>query len=223
MKVLLFGATGMIGQGVLRECLRDPRVDEVRSIVRSPSGTAHPKLTEILHQDFLDYRAIEGRLAGLDACFWCLGVSSAGMGEAEYRRITLDMTLAAAETLVRLNPTMTFCYISGAGADSTGKGRIMWARVKGQIENALLRLPFKAVYLFRPGFIQPLHGITSRTPLYRWIYQVLGPLFPLIKALFPTGVITTQQLGQAMIQACAEGAPHTVLEMRDLTSWGRPG
>lgn len=216
MKVLLFGATGMIGQGVLRECLLDPRIDEVRSIVRSPSGTSHPKLVEILHQDFLDYSAIEDRLERLDSCFWCLGVSSAGMREADYRHITHDVTLAAARALVRLNPAMTFCYISGAGADGTGRGRIMWARVKGQIENALLGLPFKAVYLLRPGLIRPLHGIRSRTAAYRFVYAVLGPALPLVKALWPDSLTTTEQLGRAMIKAGLEGAPKPVLEMADI-------
>jgi len=216
MKVLLFGATGMIGQGVLRECLLDPRITEVRSLVRTPSGVIHPKLKEILHQDYFDYTAIEGQLTGLDACFFCLGVSSAGMTEEAYRRITHDLTLAAASTLSRLNPAMTFSYISGAGADSSEKGRVMWARVKGEIENALLRLPFKAVHLFRPGAIRPLHGITSRTPLYRILYRVLGPFLPLLKAVSPDSLTTTEQLGRAMIHAGLEGAPKAVLEMRDI-------
>jgi uncharacterized protein YbjT (DUF2867 family) len=216
MKVLLFGATGMIGQGVLRECLLDPRIDEVRSVVRKASSATHPKLSEIVHPDFLDYGAIEDRFLDLDACLWCLGVSSAGMGEAEYRRITYDMTLAAARTLARLNPAMTFCYISGAGADSTGGGRIMWARVKGQIETALRALPFKAIYLFRPGLIQPLHGIRSRTAAYRFAYTVLGPLLPLVKALWPNAITTTEQLGRAMLQAGLEGAPKPILEMPDI-------
>jgi uncharacterized protein YbjT (DUF2867 family) len=216
MKVLLFGATGMIGQGVLRECLLDPRVTEVRSLVRAPSGVAHPKLQEILHGDFFDYSDIEDQLMGLDACCFCLGVSSAGMSEEAYRRVTHDLTLAAATTLCRLNPGMTFSYISGAGADSTERGRIMWARVKGQIENALLRLPFKAVYLFRPGAIRPLHGITSRTPLYRLLYRLLGPFLPLLKAISPDSLTTTEQLGKAMLHASLEGAPQPVLEMRDI-------
>ena len=216
MKVLLFGATGMIGQGVLRECLLDPRLTEVRSLVRTASGTTHPKLKELLHRDFFDYTTIEDQLTGLDACFFCLGVSSAGMTEAAYRRITHDLTLAAASTLSRLNPTMTFGYISGAGADSSERGRIMWARVKGQIENALLRLPFRAVHLFRPGAIRPLHGITSRTKLYRILYRVLGPFLPLLKAVSPDSLTTTEQLGRAMIHAALEGAPKAVLEMRDI-------
>ena len=216
MKVLLFGATGMIGQGVLRECLLDPRVTEVRSLVRSPSGVTHAKLKEILHADFFDYSAIEGQLTDLDACCFCLGVSSAGLTVEAYRRVTRDLTLAAATALSRLNPAMTFCYISGAGADSTEKGRIMWARVKGETENALLRLPFKAVYLFRPGAIRPLHGIISRTPLYRALYRVLGPFLPLLKAVSPDSLTTTEQLGRAMLQAGLMGAPQALLEMRDI-------
>jgi uncharacterized protein YbjT (DUF2867 family) len=216
MKVVLFGATGMIGQGVLRECLLDPRVTEVRSIGRSATGIRDPKLKEILHQDVDDLAAIEDQLVGLDACFFCLGVSAAGMTEAAYQRVTLDLTLAVATTLSRLNPGMTFGYISGAGADSSEKGRIMWARVKGRTENALLRLPFKAVYLFRPGAIQPLHGITSRTRLYRILYRVLGPFLPLLKKISPDNLTTTEQLGRAMLRAAQNGAPKAVLEMRDI-------
>ena len=183
MKVLLFGASGMVGQGVLRECLLDPEVTTVLSIVRSSTGQQHPKLREIVHKDFLDFSSIESELSGFDACFFCLGVSSAGMSEENYRRITYDITLAAAQTLVKLNPNMTFVYVSGAGTDSSERGRVMWARVKGQTENALLRLPFKAAYMFRPAVIVPLHGIKSRTMLYRIPYAVLGPLLPLLKRL----------------------------------------
>ena len=216
MRVVLFGATGMIGQGVLRECLLDPEVTQVVSIGRGLSGETHPKLKEIRHQDFFDFSAIEGELSGLDACFYCLGVSAAGMTEEAYRRVTHDMTLAAATMLCRLNPAMTFSYISGAGADSTEHGRIMWARVKGVTENALRRLPFKAVYLFRPGAIQPLHGITSRTKLYRILYRVLGPFLPLLKAVSPDSLTTTEQLGKAMLHAGLHGAPKAVLEMPDI-------
>jgi uncharacterized protein YbjT (DUF2867 family) len=216
MKVLLFGATGMIGQGVLRECLLDPQVTEVLSVGRSLSGQAHPKLREILHQDFFDFSAIEGDLSGLDACFFCLGVTSAGLTEEVYHRLTHDLTLAAARTLSGLNPGMTFIYVSGAGTDSTERGRVMWARVKGQTENALLRLPFKAVYLFRPGLIQPLHGITSSTRLYRVLYRALGPVLPLLKAVWPDSLTTTEQLGKAMIHTALQGAPKSVLETRDI-------
>jgi uncharacterized protein YbjT (DUF2867 family) len=216
MKVLLFGATGMIGQGVLRECLLDPRVSEVLVIGRSPSGQAHPKLRELLHGDFFDYAAVEAELTGLDACCFCLGVTSAGLSEDAYQRVTYDLTLAAAQTLVRLNPAMSFCYISGAGADSSEQGRVMWARVKGRIENALLRLPFKGVYIFRPGAIRPLHGITSRTALYRVLYVLLAPFWPLLKALAPGSFTTTEQLGRAMVQAALEGAPKAILETPDI-------
>ena len=216
MKVLLFGATGMIGQGVLRECLIDPRVTQVVSLVRRPTNQTHPKLKELVHPDFFDYGRIKGDLTGLDACFFCLGVSSAGLDETEYRRVTYDLTLAAAQALSRLNPSMTFSYISGAGTDSTEQGRIMWARVKGATENALLRLPFKAVYLFRPGAIQPLHGIQSSTKLYRILYQVMGPFFPILKILSPDSFTTTEQLGRAMLHAGLEGAPKAVLETRDI-------
>ena len=212
MEVLLLGATGMIGQGVLREALADPRVTGVRSIVRRPSGAAHPKLREIVHGDFFDLSPLEGQLAGLDACLFCLGVSSAGMGEADYRRVTFDLTLAVAGTLARLDPGMTFVYVSGAGTDSSERGRIMWARVKGMTENALLRLPFKAVYLFRPGMIRPLDGIRSSTRLYRVLYRLLAPVFPVLEAVRPDSFTTTRRLGRAMVQAGLAGAPGPVLE-----------
>ena len=216
MKVLLFGATGMIGQGVLRECLRDPQVSEVVALVRRPSGQTHPKLRELCHENFFDYAALEGDLSGLDACFFCLGVSSAGMAEDAYHRVTHDLTLAAAEALVRLNPAMTFIYVSGAGTDGTGQGKVMWARVKGRTENALARLPFKAVHLFRPGLIQPLHGIQSSTRLYRVLYRLMAPLFPVLRAFAPDSFTTTERLGRAMIQAALAGAPKAVLETRDI-------
>ena len=216
MNVLLFGASGMVGQGVLRECLLDPEVTTVLSIVRSSTGQQHPKLREIVHKDFLDFSSIESELSGFDACFFCLGVSSAGMSEENYRRITYDITLAAAQTLVKLNPNMTFIYVSGAGTDSSERGRVMWARVKGQTENALLRLPFKAAYMFRPAVIVPLHGIKSRTRLYRVSYAVLGPLLPLLKALMPKYVTTTEKLGRAMLIAAKRGAPKPVLENSDI-------
>ncbi|MGD0227095.1 MAG: NAD-dependent epimerase/dehydratase family protein [Terriglobia bacterium] len=216
MNVLLFGASGMVGQGVLRECLLDPEVISVLSIARSSTGQQHPKLREIVHKDLVDFSSIESELSGLDACFFCLGVSSAGMSEENYRRVTYDITLAAAETLVKLNPEMTFVFVSGAGTDSSERGRIMWARVKGQTENALLRLPFKAAYMFRPGVIVPLHGIKSRTALYRIPYAVLGPLLPLLRALMPKYVTTTEKLGRAMLIAAKRGAPKAVLETSDI-------
>ena len=218
MKVVIFGATGMVGQGVLRECLLDPEVGQVVSVVRTASGQTHAKLREVVHGNFTDFSGIESELSGCDACFFCLGVSSAGMTEAEYTRVTYDITLAAARTLVRASPGMTFEYISGQGADSSEKGRSMWARVKGRTENALLALPFNAAYMFRPGFIQPLHGIKSKTRVYRFFYAVSKPLLPVLKAIFPQYVTTTERLGRAMIGVARHGYPKKVLEMRDINS-----
>jgi uncharacterized protein YbjT (DUF2867 family) len=160
MKVIIFGATGMVGQGVLRECLLDPDVRRVLSIGRSATGQRHEKLRELIRADLLDYSAIENELRGYDACFFCLGITSLGLSEEQYRRVTYDITMAAAKALARLNPDMTFVYVTGAGTDITEHGRTMWARVKGETENALLRLPFRAAYMFRPAAIQPLYGIT---------------------------------------------------------------
>ena len=215
MNILLFGASGMVGQGVLRECLLDPDVATVLSIVRNSTGQQHLKLREIVHKDFFDFSSIQSELSGFDACFFCLGVSSAGMSEENYRHITYDITLAAAQTLAKLNPNMTLVYVSGAGTDSSEHGRVMWARVKGQTENALLRLPFKAAYMFRPAVIVPLHGIKSKTRLYRVFYAVLGPLLPLLKA-FPKYVTTTEKLGRAMLIVAKRGAPKPVLENSDI-------
>jgi uncharacterized protein YbjT (DUF2867 family) len=216
MDVVLFGATGMVGQGVLRECLRDREVGSVLSIVRSATGQRHPKLRELVHTNFLDYSAIEDQLSGFDACFFCLGVSSAGMTEENYRRVTYDFTMAAARTLARLNPTMTFIYVSGMGTDSSERGRSMWARVKGKTENELLRLPFQAAYMFRPAAIVPLDGIRSKTKLYRALYVVLGPILPWLNAQFPKYVTTTEQVGRAMIKVTKQGAQKPVLENLDI-------
>lgn len=218
MKAIIFGATGMVGTGVLRECLLDPEVEQVLSVVRSGSGQTHAKLREVVHGNFMDFSRIEAELAGYDACFFCLGVSSAGMTEEEYTRVTYDITMAAATALARLNPGMVFEYISGTGTDNTEKGRSMWARVKGRTENALLALPFKAAYMFRPGFIQPLHGIRSKTRPYRIFYAITTPLLPVLKTFFPQYVTTTERLGQAMIAVAKHGYPKKVLEMRDINS-----
>jgi len=216
MNVLLFGSSGMVGQGVLRECLLDPGVTAVLSIARSNSGQQHQKLREIVHKDFLDFSSLESELSGFDACFFCLGVSSAGMSEESYRRITYDIALAAARTVLKVSPNLTFIYVSGAGTDSSEHGRSMWARVKGQTENALLRLPFKAAYMFRPALIVPLNGIKSRTRLYRISYAVLGPILPVLQASFPKYVTTTQQVGRAMIKVARKGAAKPVLENIDI-------
>lgn len=216
MKVILFGASGMVGQGVLRECLLDPVVDAVLAVGRGGVKQQDAKLSVLVQDDFFDYSASEAKLKGYDACCFCLGVSSAGMSEADYRRITFDLTLAAAETLARLNPAMTFMYVSGMGTDSSEKGRIMWARVKGETENALLDLPFKAAYMFRPGIIRPLHGIKSKTPLYNAFYVALDPLLWLVGKLTPNSMTTTEQLGRAMLHAARDGAPKSWLETADI-------
>jgi uncharacterized protein YbjT (DUF2867 family) len=218
MKVLLFGATGMVGQGVLRECLLDADVESAVSIGRGVTGQKHPKLRELRHDNFLDFSAIEDHLSGFDACFFCLGVSSAGMSEEQYQRITYGFTMAAARVLAKLNPSMTFIYVSGMGTDSSERGRSMWARVKGKTENELLRLPFRAAYMFRPGAIVALHGIQSRTKLYRILYVPLSPLLPLLYKLFPKYVTTTEQLGRAMLKVAKHGWPKPVLETADINN-----
>ena len=217
MNVLLFGASGMVGQGVLRECLLAPDVARVVTVGRSATGQSHPKLREIVATDLYDLAPLESELVGFDACFFCLGVSSAGMSEARYTRVTYDLTLAVATTLARLNPGMTFVYVTGAGTDATERGRTMWARVKGRTENALLRLPLKT-FLFRPGMIQPLHGIRSKTWLYRAGYAVLAPFTPLLKRRFPTAVTTTEQVGRAMLAVARRGHPTPVLETADINA-----
>jgi uncharacterized protein YbjT (DUF2867 family) len=218
MNVLIFGATGMIGQGVLRECLLDPGVALVQTVGRTATGVTDPRLSEIVHGDLMSYASIEPRLVGFDACFFCLGVSSAGMSEADYERVTYGITMAAATTLARLNKSLTFIYVSGAGTDSSERGRIMWARVKGRTENALLRLPFKAAYMFRPGVIQPLHGIKSKTAAYRILYSITEPLLPALRRLTPGLILTTEQIGRAMLTAARQGASARVLESRDIST-----
>jgi uncharacterized protein YbjT (DUF2867 family) len=216
VKAILFGASGMVGQGVLRECLLDPSVERVLSIVRNPTGQKDPKFAELAHKDFFDFSGIESQLAGYDACFFCIGVTSSGMTEESYSRAIFGMTLAAAETLARLNPQMTFLFVSGAGSDGTEKGRVMWARVKGRTENAVLRLPFRAAYVFRPGMIQPLHGIRSKTQSYRVMYALMSPVLPLLRRLLPQYVTTTELLGRAMLRVAQNGYPKRILESRDI-------
>jgi len=208
----------MVGQGVLRECLVDPDVRDILAVGRSTTGQHHPKLRELQHPDLTDLRSIETQLTDFDACFFCLGVSSAGMSEADYRRITFDLTLAVASVLARLNPGMTFIYVTGAGTDSSERGRTMWARVKGQTENALLRLPFKAAVMFRPAGIIPLHGIRSKTRLYRAAYAVTRPFWPALEAAFPRYVTTTERIGRAMLRVAKEGGPKSVLDTRDINA-----
>jgi uncharacterized protein YbjT (DUF2867 family) len=216
MNVLLFGATGMVGQGALRECLLNAGVERVATVGRRPTGQHYEKLRDVVVPDVADLSAVEGELVGYDACLFCLGVTSAGMSEAEYTRLTHDLTVSVARTLLRLNPGLTFVFVSGAGADTTERGRVMWARVKGKAENAVLGMGFRAAYVFRPAAIIPLHGITSRTRWIRIASTSLKPLFPVLKALFPNYVTTTEQLGRAMLKVAREGFPKTVIEARDI-------
>lgn len=220
MKVILFGATGMVGQGVLRECLLDPDVETVLAIGRTPTGQNHAKLREITHADFFDLSAIAPDLTGYDACLFCLGISSLGMSEPDYRRITYDITLAVANTLVQLNPGMTFVYVTGQSTDSTEQGKVMWARVKGKTENDLLKLPFKAAYMFRPGGIQPLHGVRSKTAWVQAIYTGTGPLWALLNRIAPKYVTTTEKLGRAMIRVVRNGYSRPILETVDINQVG---
>jgi len=213
----------MVGQGVLRECLADPQVESILIVGRSSSGVENPNVREIVQPDLFDYSSLDSELTGFDACFFCLGISAAGMSEEAYRRISLDLTLAAAGTLSTLNPEMTFIYVSGTGTDSTEKGRIMWARVKGKTENELLKLPFKAAFMFRPAYIQPLNGIESRTKAYRVLYGLVGPLFPVFQALFPRYVTTTERVGLAMIRVARQGYPQPILENDDINRLAAEG
>ena len=215
MRVILFGATGMVGQGVLRECLRDDGVEAVLAVGRTSTGQKHPKLGELIRKDLFDFGVAGADLQGYDACFFCLGVSSAGMSEAEYTRLTYDLTLGWAKALARVNPAMTFIYVSGAG---TG-GKAMWAQVKKRTEDALLAL-FPSAYMIRLGVLRPMHGEVSKSRWTRIGYAVLGPLLPLVRAIAPGAVTTTEELGRAMIRAARQGAPTRVLEGQDLRALG---
>ena len=207
----------------LIECLQAADVSLVQSVGRTTLDQQHPKLRDIVYKNLLDYRAIEPQLEGFDACFFCLGATSAGKTEADYAKLTYDITLAAATTLARLNPQMTFVYVSGAGTDSTEKGRSMWARVKGRTENALLTLPFKAAYMFRPGVIQPLRGVRSKTSSYQIFYSLTRPLLPLLRAMMPSTVLTTEVIGQAMLAVARRGAPKQLLEAADINAIAAAG
>ena len=204
----------MVGEGVLHECLLHADVEKVLIINRKFQGKSHPKLTEIIHKDFFDLSLISNQLSGYNACFFCLGVSAIGMKESDYHRITYDMTLGAAKTMLKLNPDMTFCYISGAGTDSSEKGRAMWARVKGKTENHLLQLPFKKAYMFRPGFLEPTKGLKNALRFYRYITW----LTPVLRFVFPGQVSTLKELGLAMINSVSKGYEKTVLEVKDIVA-----
>jgi uncharacterized protein YbjT (DUF2867 family) len=216
LKVILFGATGMVGQGVLRECLLDPDVERVLAVGRSATGQRNAKLKELRHDNFLDFSAVESSLSGYDACFFCLGVTSVGLTEERYRHLTYDITMAAATTLAKLNPQMVFVYVTGRGTDSTERGSVMWARIKGKTENDLLRLPFKAAYMFRPAGIQPLHGIRSKTAWYQAAYAVAAPLLTLLNKVAPRYMTTTEQVGRAMLAVARDGYPKPLLESEDI-------
>ncbi|WP_282943411.1 NAD-dependent epimerase/dehydratase family protein [Paenibacillus sp. RC67] len=216
MKAIIFGATGMVGKGVLQECLLDPNVQSVLTVGRSATGQRHDKLHELIHKDLLQLTDIESSLTGFDACFFCLGVSSFGMTEEQYRAITYDITLNVARTLARLNPDMTFIYVTGMGTDSSESGSRMWARVKGKTENDLLQLPFKAAYMFRPGGILPPKNIRSKTKLYQIIYDLTRPFYPLLQKMFPQSITSSQQLGRAMIRAVSKGYPKPIIESSDI-------
>ncbi|MCA9735001.1 MAG: epimerase [Deferribacteres bacterium] len=216
IKALITGASGMVGHGILLECLDSPEVESVLVVNRRSIGITHKKLKEIIVQDFFALSGIENELSGYNACFFSLGISSAGLGETEYNRITYDLTMNFAKTVLQKNDDLTFCYVSGLGTDSSEKGRTMWARVKGKTENALLKMPFKAAYMFRPGYIQPMKGVKSRTCIYQFMYNVFGFLFPIWNALFPNFVTTTERVGQAMLNVVRENPGSQILETRDI-------
>lgn len=214
IRAIVTGATGMVGEGVLHECLQSPEVEAVLIINRKPSGYTHPKLIEIIHQDFFGFAPIKAQLKGYNACFFCLGVSSVGMKEEEYTKMTYTLTMHVAETLSKLNPDMTFCYVSGSATDSTEKGRSMWARVKGKTENDLMKLPFKAVYNFRPGYMHPTPGLKNTLPYYKY----LSWMYPVVRKVFPGAVSTLAELGQAMIKVATKGYEKPILEVKDFVS-----
>lgn len=217
MKVLIFGATGLIGHGVLQECLRDPGVSEVVTVGRTVTGPRHEKLHEVVHADFLDFSAVAGEFAGAAACFWCLGVSSVGMKAGDYQRISYDYTMAAARVLAEINLDLTFAYVSGAGTDSTEAGRTRWARVKGRTENAIMAM-FPQGYAFRPAMVEPSSGAKSKTPLYRVGWAVMSPLVPLLRRWFPGYFVSTTQLGRAMLRVARHGYPKRILENQDIVT-----
>ena len=216
MRVILFGASGMVGAGVLLECLDDARVRSVLAVGRTPCGVTHPKLQEILQRDVVDVSRYRDRFAGAEACFFCLGTSAAGLDEGTYHRLTYDLTLAVARAVCDASPDITFCYVSGEGTDATEAGRTMWARVKGKTENALLRMPFKAAYMLRPAYIQPLRGVRSKTRWYQAVYDVFGPIYPVLRRLLPAYVTTTAAVGKAMVRLAVAGDERRVLRSADI-------
>jgi len=212
--VLITGSTGMVGKGVLLECLADPTIERVVVVNRSSVGIKHDKLTEVLHQNFHDISSIKREISNIDACFFCLGVSSFRMPEDTYHKLTYDLTIQFAETFKEVNPNAVFCYVSGVGTDSTEKGRSMWARVKGKTENKILSM-FDRAYMFRPGYIQPLKGIRSKTPLYDRLYLVFKPLYYILKH-FPSSATNTENFGRAMIAVLQRGYDKQHLGNREI-------
>lgn len=215
LNVIITGATGMVGKGVLLECLDSKIIDSVLIVNRNAQGMQHPKLKELMVEDFFNLVPIEKDLVGYDACFFCLGITSVGTPEDVYQKITYDLTMNFAKTLLKHNENMTFCYVSGQGTDSTEKGRSRWARIKGKTENDLLNLGFKSAFMFRPGFIQPQRGITSRTKLYNLLYVFFSPLYAILKH-FPGAATSTTNMGLAMIRVASEGSPKTILGNNDI-------
>ncbi|RCH56235.1 epimerase [Mucilaginibacter hurinus] len=213
IKAIVTGATGMVGEGVVHECLQHSQVEQVLIINRRPSGISHPKLKEIIHADLEDISGIADEVTGYNACYFCAGVTSVGKSEADYTKLTYNLTLGFAKTLADVNPDMTFCYVSGGGTDGTEKGKLMWARVKGKTENDLVKLPFKATYNFRPGFMKPTPGLKNTLPLYKYVGWLLVPVF---KLFVPNIVSTLAQVGQAMINVTQHGYHKTVLEVKDI-------
>ena len=214
IRAIITGSTGMVGEGVLHECLQHPDVETVLVINRKPCGVSHPKLKEILHDNFFDFSSIESQLINYNACFFCLGVSSVGMKENEFRHLTYDLTMHVAQTLSKLNSGMTFCYISGSGTDSTEKGRMMWARVKGKTENDLMKLPFKKAYMFRPGYIQPTEGLKNTLSAYRYISW----MYPALRKFFPNYACSLREIGIAMINCVIKGYHKNILEVKDIVA-----
>jgi uncharacterized protein YbjT (DUF2867 family) len=211
----------MIGSGVLLECLADARVSQVVSVVRRPTGRTHQKLREVAHADFTDLSALAHEFRGADACYFCIGVTSVGMDEAAYRAVTYDVALAAARAMLDANPQMTFCFVSGAGADSSERGRVMWARVKGATENAILAMPFRNAFVFRPALVQPVKGVRSRTGWYRVFYAFMRPLAPLLLRFFPGSVTTTSHIGRAMLAVSLRGSSHRILHSAEINEMSR--
>ncbi|GAB2704799.1 epimerase [Mucilaginibacter koreensis] len=219
IKVIITGATGMVGEGVLHECLQHPDVDQVLIVNRKPYGGNHPKLKELIVPDLFNLSSIVNQLSGYNACFFCAGVTSVGKKEDEYRHLTYDLTLNFAKAVVQQNPDMVFCYVSGVGTDSTEKGSSMWARVKGKTENDLLKLPFKKVYNFRPGFIKATPGLKNVLPLYKYI----GWLFPVLQLLSPNLASTLAEVGLAMINVLQKGYSSSTIEVKDIKQLAKSG